>query len=130
MSSLTRIDLFVIRSWGLSVRNGLLLCSLGLWLFHISPATAALVPLTGVTQISAGGAHTCALLNTGGVLCWGGNSMGQLGNGTNIGSKLPVPVTGLSSGVSAITAGGNHTCAVMKNGEAKCWGTKRHWSTG
>jgi hypothetical protein len=84
------------------------------------PCFAALVPLTGVKQIDAGGRHTCAVLNTGAVKCWGRNDSGQLGNGTNIDSNTAIPVSGLS-GVTAVTAGSDHTCALTTSG-VKCWG--------
>jgi alpha-tubulin suppressor-like RCC1 family protein len=77
---------------------------------------------SGVQAITTGNLHTCAIVN-GGVQCWGDNSTGQLGPATTAPSSLePIAVTGLTSGVQAIAAGNNHTCALTTGGAIKCWG--------
>jgi len=78
---------------------------------------------SGVAAIAAGFSHNCALTTAGGVKCWGSNSSGQLGDNTaGTDRHIPVDVSGLSSGVAAITAGANYTCALTTAGGAKCWG--------
>jgi len=87
------------------------------------PFTCSDRKLSNISAISAGGRnHTCSLLNSGGVKCWGWNKYGQLGDGSNVNKNVSVEVVGLSSGVNAISSGGAHTCAVLEGGYAKCWG--------
>jgi alpha-tubulin suppressor-like RCC1 family protein len=77
---------------------------------------------SGVSAITAGGDHSCALTTVGGVKCWGDNSYGWLGDGTNTNRWTPVNVSGLTSGATTITASNYHTCALINGGGAKCWG--------
>jgi alpha-tubulin suppressor-like RCC1 family protein len=77
---------------------------------------------TGVTAVTAGRSHTCALTTAGGVKCWGSNDSGQLGDGTRSGRSSPADVFGLTSGIASVDAGDNHTCAVTTSGAVKCWG--------
>jgi len=72
--------------------------------------------------VAAGNGHTCALLRSGGVQCWGYNAGGQLGIGTTDDSPGPADVSGLASGASAVTAGYYHTCALLGSGAVACWG--------
>ena len=74
-----------------------------------------------VASISAAGDSTCAVTTSGGVKCWGYNGDGELGNGSTASSTVPVQVTGLTSGVEAIAAGGRHACAFV-DGAVECWG--------
>jgi alpha-tubulin suppressor-like RCC1 family protein len=82
------------------------------------------VPVSGgliFATLSAGNRHTCGVTNAGAAYCWGDNSNGNLGNGTNFPASVPVAVSGGLT-FSTISAGRFHTCGVTTGGLAYCWG--------
>jgi alpha-tubulin suppressor-like RCC1 family protein len=89
------------------------------------PARVAFPGGSTAVQISAGTYHTCAVLATGRVWCWGGNGSGQLGVGSIGGIQLAPVEVALPAGQAAlqVSAGANHTCAVLADGGLKCWGS-------
>ena len=122
------LDTGVVRCWGwgglgqLGYRN---IRSIG---DDETPATAGDVPVGGtVAQIDAGKAHTCAVLDTGAVRCWGSGGFSNLGYGNtgNIGDdETPASVGDVDVGgtVTQIAAGTFHTCALLDTGAVRCWG--------
>ena len=84
--------------------------------------------LTSVTQISAGGFHTCAIAH-GGAWCWGANNLLQsvprasrdANTSTERAITTPTRVAD-ADGAVEVAAGGNHTCARWANGAVRCWG--------
>lgn len=93
-----------------------------LWLHATSPAP----------RVTAGGYHTCALLEAGGIKCWGYNGDGELGVGDTafrgdqageMGVALPMVSLGTaSSDAWEISSGVYHSCAILHDGRVKCWG--------
>jgi uncharacterized repeat protein (TIGR01451 family) len=83
----------------------------------------------GAVAITAGASHTCAILDTGQVRCWGNNGQGRLGYGNTIpvgddevpGAVGPVDL-GAGRTARAIAAGDFHTCAILDDGSMRCWG--------
>jgi alpha-tubulin suppressor-like RCC1 family protein len=83
------------------------------------------------TEVSLGYIHTCAVLADGGLKCWGGNNVGQLGLGDTsargeapgtMGDRLPRVNVGTAATVVSVSAGYEITCAVLVGGRVKCWG--------
>ena len=87
----------------------------------LTPVTVAVI--SNATAVAAALLHTCAIIPPGSVFCWGANFNGSLGDTTltTSGSATPVYVMGLS-GVTAISGGSYHTCALLADGSVACWG--------
>ncbi len=96
-------------------------------------SSAAAVTTDGVlrrktlTGISTGTHHTCAVATNGKAYCWGASNRGQVGSGSTRRSfydPTAVDTSGVLGGktLTAVTAGGEHSCALASNGKAYCWG--------
>jgi len=92
---------------------------------HLATDETALNTLPdGVTAISMGGDHACVLGAGGVALCWGENNRGQLGRGVWGTFRGPAaPPVELPTRLTAIAAGGSHTCALTMIGDLRCWGS-------
>lgn len=92
------------------------------------------VPATGLgwqnRAVSAGGRHSCALNRNGRAFCWGENNRAQLGTGNFDDSLTPTLVGTVRRDMRDIRAGGMHSCAVTRIGQAICWGDNRHGQIG
>ncbi len=77
--------------------------------------------LPTASMVSVGGQHTCAILSSGKLKCWGDNTYGQLGIGSTIQNSTPSAVDA-NSNYSYVSAGNSHTCAI-KSSQLLCWGS-------
>jgi alpha-tubulin suppressor-like RCC1 family protein len=95
------------------------------------PLPGDVIGLTsGVTDISAGDFHVCAIVD-GGVRCWGLNQYGNLGDGSaKFEQDTPVAVPGLTSGVVQVSSAGDHTCALTATGAVFCCGENSYGEAG
>ena len=85
-------------------------------------------PIAG--SITAGEAHTCALLDSGTIRCWGANNYGQLGIGdTDTAAAGPHRVDGVHQ-PAVITARWFQTCVITEAGALYCWGDNRQGQLG
>ncbi|CAM9484513.1 unnamed protein product, partial [Ectocarpus fasciculatus] len=81
--------------------------------------------------LAVGTDHACVLLDDATVKCFGQNNYGQLGQGDTddrgqsagtMGDSLPAVNLGTGATVVAMSAGSDHTCAVLTDGSVKCFG--------
>ncbi len=91
-----------------------------------SPTPGKVPGLANVTALDTGGGPssqdaTCAIMG-GDVWCWGMGSFGRLGNGLTDNQSSPVRVVGLPGPAVALALGHDHSCAVLADGDAWCWG--------
>lgn len=96
---------------------------------------ASLVVGGTARQIAAGDDHSCVLLETGDVVCWGRGDSGQLGNGqsANVGDNEHPGAAGtvdLGEAAVQVQAGAQHTCALLESGTMRCWGSNEHGQLG
>ena len=123
-----------VRCWGLDHRGSLGVGFSGQSLGSATSPTAS-VPAVDLgtdrvaVEVSAGGQHTCVLLDDASVVCWGANSFGQLGVGDQVERGSTPDSMGdalvavdLPAGVVSLSAGGEHTCAALIDGTLHCWG--------
>ena len=80
-------------------------------------------------SLSAGGSHTCLVTSQGladdrTTKCWGDNTYGQLGDSSNTDSSSPAWIS--NSNHVSVTAGSDHTCAIVEDGSMECWGRNSH----
>src|SRR2546428_7623783 len=96
------------------------------------PRCQIVSPMPAATALSAG-PHDCVVIG-GAAYCWGANASGQLGDGSTMDSKTPVPVAG-GLRFLAVSTGGlgvelDHTCGATSEGVAYCWGANNFGQLG
>ncbi len=124
------LDDGAVRCWGFGANGRLGYANTDTIGDNETPAALAPVNLgRPATAITAGNGHTCAILNDASVRCWGFNLDGRLGYGRTDsigddeapGSLGPINL-GPGRTARAIAAGGFHTCALLDDGNVRCWG--------
>ena len=116
--------------WGQNTSGQLGNNSLASSSIPVGTLNAGLVGLTGITSVTTGQLHSCAVSTATGIYCWGGNTAGQLGLNSLTSQTTAQPVVGVGgagylSGISTVSAGagGNYTCALPTSGTGiYCWG--------
>ncbi|MCI0855492.1 MAG: hypothetical protein J4N98_02290 [Chloroflexi bacterium] len=107
-----------VKCWGYNTAG-----QLGNGTFQNQNGPVDVVGLAGpVATVSTGFAHTCIVTTSGDTQCWGGNYVGQLGDGTQLNKAQPVAVVALPSDTSIVETGYDHTCALLVTGGMMCWG--------
>lgn len=110
--------------------NTCVVTATGLWCWGVTFGTVPeRLDSDSIATISAGALHFCGVL-AGEARCWGYNQSGQLGDGTTDTRWEPEPVSGLSSGVQSVSAGHDHSCAVVDGGGLRCWGKNLYGQLG
>ncbi|MEP7324612.1 MAG: Ig-like domain-containing protein, partial [Gemmatimonadota bacterium] len=97
----------------------------------ISPSSSVPILVSGgvsFSQLYPGGKHTCALTTSGTAYCWGSNLLGQLGQGNNTNSPVPLAVSGFQ--FTGLTGGFSHVCGLTAAGKAYCWGSNSQGELG
>ena len=90
--------------------------------FEGSDDICVVPPATIQMSVSAGSRHSCGVTTTGAAYCWGRGVEGQLGDGTNAISNVPVAVSGGLTFQLVSSSDGAHSCGVTTAGAAYCWG--------
>ena len=81
--------------------------------------------------VSAGNNETCAILDDDSLVCWGRNSLGQLGDGTTDNQDSPVSVDlGTGKTAVAINVGSSFSCAILNDNNLVCWGWNQYGQLG
>ncbi len=96
-----------------------------------APVMLALGAGVSATAVSAGGAHSCALVTGGKVMCWGRGGEGQVATAGKTDAPVPTEVADIE-GALAIVAGAAHTCAIGADGAARGAGAQTStasWAT-
>ena len=91
-----------------------------------------MVPLSAnqlLSSVQVGLFHSCALFDSGEVACWGDNSNGQLGDGSQIGRTIPTIVS-LSENATSVSVGHRHSCVVLVDASLHCWGANEAGQVG
>ncbi|MDO9182204.1 MAG: hypothetical protein Q7U04_07335 [Bacteriovorax sp.] len=117
----------VMKCWG-DGWDGKLGNSNGTGAIENSPITANIG--TSYKRVAAGRNHTCAITNNDKIQCWGNNSLGQLGDGTNTSPRLSAVNIDPSTSYEDIAAGEDSTCAITTAGILKCWGANGYGQVG
>jgi alpha-tubulin suppressor-like RCC1 family protein len=85
--------------------------------------------ISNARSVFVGSAHSCVLLDTNEIRCCGRNDEGELGDGSQVASS--VPVTAALAPASSVAIGwGTHTCAVLLDGHVSCWGNNDYGQLG
>lgn len=113
-----------VKCWGSGLFG-----ELGTGRFESSTQPKEVLHLKHVKSLSAGGGHTCALLQNGTVECWGNNAFGQLGQNSTSSTAAPIDVRGIRTATSVVS-GTFHSCALLDTGSVWCWGRNTEGQVG
>jgi alpha-tubulin suppressor-like RCC1 family protein len=85
--------------------------------------------ISDAVSVSVGDVHSCAVLSSGSVMCWGAGNSGRLGQGTSANSNVPVAAVGISN-ATQVSTGSANSCALHSDGKISCWGNNLYQQLG